>query len=196
LVWLGNLFYPDQFSIPFQSNFPFAAWQTIFVSGLLIGYYRDRLAKLLKPQWRNLYVTTVSVTAVMLLIFFILDKSGWAQESVLNSLNYRPMLAEMNDKGKIPLPRMLSVFLYFQAFYLLASWLWVPLRKLFGWFLVPIGEAGLYVYSMHLVLIVVIYNTPGFLDLPYLLYGLAELAAIGLLWVAVKTRFLFNVIPR
>ncbi|NWJ95211.1 MAG: OpgC domain-containing protein [Chloroflexi bacterium] len=196
LVWLGNLYYPNQFSLPFQSNFPFAAWQTIFVSGLVIGYYRERLATWFKPQWRKLYFTTISITAVLLLIFFLLDKAGWAQQSFLDSLNYRSVLAEMNDKGRLPLPRILGVSLYLQAFYLLASWLWIPLRDLFGWFLVPIGEAGLYVYSMHLVLIVLIYNIPGFLELPYLLYGLAELAAISLLWVAVKTHFLFNIIPR
>jgi len=196
LIWLGNLYYPDQFSIPFQSNFPFAAWQTLFVTGLVIGYYREQLANLLKPGWRLVYCAVVSSVAVLFLALFIIDKTGTAQQTFLNEVDYKPLLADMSDKGKLPLPRIFGVFLYFQAFYLLVTWLWLPLQKAIGWFLIPIGEAGLYVFSLHLVLIVLIYNIPGFLNLPYVYYGLAELAAVTLLWVAVKTRFLYNIIPR
>jgi hypothetical protein len=197
LVWLGNLFYPNQFSVPFESNFPFAAWQVLFVTALVLGYHREKLAKFIKNkgQLQTFYYATVSIAALALLVFFILDRAGVVQ-SFINNLDYRPLLADMEDKGKLPLPRLIGVFLYFQAFYLLVTWLWVPIQKTVGWFLIPIGEAGLYVFSLHLVLIVLVYNLPGFTQLPYLLYGLAELLAVGLLWIAVKTRFLYNIIPR
>lgn len=194
-VWLGNMFYPDQFTIPFQSNFPFASWQTVFVTGISIGYYRNQLAAFLKPQLRTLYYTFVSFVAVSLLAFFVLDKSGLAKDTFLANIDYKQFLADLQDKGKLPIERMAAVFIIFQAMYLFATWIWIPLQKAIGWFLIPIGEAGLYVFSLHLGLIVLVYNIPGFTNLPYVWYGLAELAAISLLWVAVKTRFLYNIIP-
>lgn len=196
LIWLGNLYYPDQFSIPFASNFPFAAWQTLFVSGILIGYYRKQIIEFFQPKARTLFNVSVSVMALGFLALFILDRTGWAQHSFINSLDYRPLFADMSDKGKLPLPRMAGVFLYFYTFYLLVSWFWKPVQKVVGWFLIPLGEAGLYVFSMHLVLIVLVYNLPGFTELPYLLYGFAELLAVGLLWIAVKTKFMYRIIPR
>ncbi len=196
LVWLGNMFYPNQFTVPFESNFPFAAWQTIFITALTVGYYKKQVFNLLKDKWRVAYYVGISALALFLLGCFILDKSGQAQDSFIGSEGYKQLMADMSDKGKLPLPRLFGVALFFQALYLLVSWLWVPIQKAIGWFMIPIGEAGLYVFSLHLVLIVLVYNIPGFMELPYLLYGIAELAAVSLLWLAVKKRFLFNIIPR
>jgi hypothetical protein len=196
LVWLGNIFYPNQFTIPFQSNFPYAAWQAIFVTGVTVGYYRTELARFLsKPRRKAIYYGTTLVIAVGLVVLFILDKAGVAQQTFLNDLDVKDLLGDLNNKGELPLARMIAIATLFQAFYLLATWVWVPIQKLIGWFLVPLGEAGLYVFSLHLALIVLIYNIPGFTDLPYFWYGLAELAAISLLWVAVKKHFLFKIIP-
>jgi hypothetical protein len=196
LIWLANLFYSNQFTIPFQSNFPFPAWQTIFFTGMVIGYYRTEIAYFFGQPWRNLYYLTVMVLAVAMFVLFITYRNGSIQETFLGGVNWKPFMDAANDKGNLPIERIFGIFLYLQTFYLLIHWLWVPLNRLLGWFFVTLGEGGMYVFIMHLVVIVLFYNIPGVLNLPNFLFGLAEIGAVGLLWVAVKTRFLFNIIPR
>jgi hypothetical protein len=193
-IWVGNIFYPNQFSQPFAANFPLASWQFLFVTGLLIGWHREKLLNLVSGMWRNVYVVGVSALAVFMLCAYIAHKSG-SLAQVMPFLENDALWTMFNDKALLPLPRMLMIFVYFQALYLLVTWLWKPIQKLIGWYLVPVGEVSLYSYTLHLLVIVVVYNIPGFMQLPYVLYGFAQLGAAMLIYFAVKTKFLSKVIP-
>ncbi|HEX2911424.1 MAG TPA: OpgC domain-containing protein [Chloroflexia bacterium] len=196
LVWVANVFYPSQFTIPFQSNFPFAAWQTIFFTGMVIGYYRNEIPKYFKQPWINIYKVVVTVLAVAMVVLFITYRDGSIQQSFLGNINFKPFMDAANDKGNLPVERMFGIFLYLQFFYLLVGWFWVPLKKVSGWFFLTLGEAGMYVFIMHLVVVDIVYNIPGATGLGDFWFGLVEIAAVGLLWIMVKTHFLFKIIPR
>jgi hypothetical protein len=193
-VWGANVFYPNQFSLPFAANFPIASWQLLFVGGLLIGWHRESLVKLLSQRWQTVYALVIGGLALAGLAVFLLHKSGDLAQ-IFPALDEGWLWNDFNDKGRIPLARLAMIALYLQAFYLLATWFWQPIKTLVGWYLTPIGEKGMYTYTMHLLLIVLVYNLPYFLQLPYVLYGFAQLGALLLILLAVKTRFLAKLIP-
>jgi fucose 4-O-acetylase-like acetyltransferase len=68
-------------------------------------------------------------------------------------------------------------------------------QRALGWFLIPLGRATLYVFIMHVVLIAVVANIPALQQEDVLLNTAAYAVVLGLLWVMVRTRFLFRVIP-
>lgn len=195
-VWAINLFFPNEFSIPFQSNFPYPAWQAIFMTGVVIGYYRKQITEFFSPRWRTIYYVAVVVLSVLLFAFYVLDRTGLAKHTFLANINYAGEMQAAEDKGNLPIERMFPIFLYLQMFFLLVDWFWVPLQKSFGWFFLTLGEAGMYAFIMHFAVIIIFYNIPGLTSLPDLWYGFAQIGATVLLWVFVKTHFLYAIIPR
>src|SRR5947209_13307129 len=61
LWWLAYQFYPEEASIPWYirhgENFPLAAWQVLFVTGQVLGFYRRELTEWLQ-RWRRVRVFT------------------------------------------------------------------------------------------------------------------------------------------
>ncbi len=195
LMWAVNNFYPNQFSIPFASNFPFAAWQAIFVTALVVGYKREAILSKFSARFWNYYSIAVTSSSLLLVSFYIASLNDGLSR-MFPGVEFTGLLNDMNNKGALPFARMLSVFILFQGLYLLATWVWKVLEPLAGWLLIPIGEASLYSFSMHLVIIVLFYNIPGVRELPYLWYGFALFGTVLAMWAMVKSQFLFNIIPR
>jgi pimeloyl-ACP methyl ester carboxylesterase len=96
-------------------------------------------------------------------------------------LAYLILVQRFHDTGKLaswPVLRMLAGELYYQIFdkpsvaigrlaatvvvagftYTLVTVLWVPLRRILGWLLLPLGMSSLRAYGTHLLLIVLVYN--------------------------------------
>jgi fucose 4-O-acetylase-like acetyltransferase len=72
---------------------------------------------------------------------------------------------------------------------------WKPVERAIGWFLFPLGRATLYVFILHVVLIAVIANIPVLGQGDVFINSAAYALVLGLLWLMVKKRFLFRVIP-
>jgi fucose 4-O-acetylase-like acetyltransferase len=81
------------------------------------------------------------------------------------------------------------------AVYAFLTAYWKPVERILGWFLIPLGRATLYVFIMHVVLIAVISNIPALQDGRVLVNTAAYVVVLAVLWVMVRTRFLFRVIP-
>src|SRR4029078_11477825 len=49
LWWLAYQFYPEEASFPWYirhgENFPIAAWQVLFVTGYVLGFYREAIRR-------------------------------------------------------------------------------------------------------------------------------------------------------
>lgn len=167
LVWLGNLFYPQAFTTPFHTVFPFAAWQPIFFTGLVIGYYRSWLARHFPA--RKLYYAFVLLLAALLLANY--------------HLNFLPDLQQpLSNKAALPLPRMVAIAVFLQTFMLLATWFWGIINARLGWLLLPLGKAGLWVFSMHLVVMVLFRSIPGYFDMGIAGGTIGHMLAILALW--------------
>ncbi|HYH76755.1 MAG TPA: OpgC domain-containing protein [Arthrobacter sp.] len=91
--------------------------------------------------------------------------------------------------------RLLNVLVLVVAAYAFLTAYWKPVERALGWFLIPLGQATLYVFILHLVLIAAIANIPLLRQGDILINTAAYAVVLGLLWLMVKKRFLFGVIP-
>lgn len=118
--------------------------------------------------------------------------STWIQE-----LSDREMLGELYANQRLVPGRLFATLVWIQAFFLAVTYLYRPLAATVGWLLIPLGQSALYAYTMHVILVYLLLPLfPSFYDIPEPLYGLAVLCFPLLLWVMVKKRFLFFIVPR
>jgi len=195
LIWVGNIFYPDQFSQPFYVYFPLAAWQPIFVVGLVAGYYRNQLTALLKGWWRVLCVVLIVSVATLLFLINLAVVAGILTQ-LFPGRNFDRLTDNMYD-WELMLPlRMLATFTWFATFYLLTTVLWKPLQAALGWFLIPLGQVALGIYAVHLLVLQLFVLIPGVNMLSSLLFGFALLALLLVFWAAVKLRPIYPKMQR
>jgi hypothetical protein len=200
LLWLAYQVYPEEAAVPWYirhgENFPLAAWQVLFVTGHVLGFYRDGLTRWLH-HFRRLRVVTV---ALGLAVTLALISLAWGAENGFFDLDPNVL----NESFfKVPLrPWRLVAFLSVAIVaYTGATYLWVPLRRVAGWLMLPLGQAALYSYIVHFFLILLVYNlTPLLAGDPgeapdELLTSLLQIAVVLLLWTLVRKRVLFGIIP-
>jgi peptidoglycan/LPS O-acetylase OafA/YrhL len=120
----------------------------------------------------------------------------------LSPAEFRFIYDHWFEKNSLLPLRVLNAVSFLICFYLLLTRFWRPLRKAFGWFLIPLGQASLYVFLVHVVLIAAADQIPGFFDgVPMFSWSTiwfnsaVLLAILVALWGMVKTRFLFRIIP-
>jgi hypothetical protein len=173
---------------------PVADWQLLFIAGLLIGYHRKRLRELLAGRRGVIFnVVLLTLFAVFLsiqlfVIYGAAEVPAWVSSFAADA---------WQGYDHNPPAHMLALFTYMLSFHRLTSWVWLPLSKLLGWFLIPLGQSALYVYTVHTVLVFyVLQSLDRFQGLQGLPLTIALLALMLVLWVLVKRRFLFWLIPR
>ena len=173
-------FFPDAVWLPF-ATYPLAiAWAPIFFGGLVIGYHRERIA----VWWRRLpgkplWIGMVVVVASWFLWLHGSEYAAW------------PALPDrLGERESEMRPQRLALVALFALFgYLIATWFWVPLRSTLGWLLLPIGQASLWAFVAHMVVIDIIYNTPFHRDTMSQGAGtLVHCAALLLVWASVMLR--------
>ena len=60
----------------------------------------------------------------------------------------------------------------------------------------PLGQATLYVFVLHVFFVLLVANVPGLTGDHLWWDTLAHAVVLGLLWLMVRRRFLFSVVPR
>lgn len=200
VIWAGYQFFPERFTLTWtiQNNnyFPLAAWQVLFVGGLVLGWHRQRLASLLRER-------LAAPRRVPLLIglgtpLLALTSVGWAGRAELQALAFDPMVG-LFAKPTLGPGRLLLFLALFLLSYLLLTVAWTPIARLTGWLLLPLGQTALYGYTMQLFLVLPLYNLFGVgLEDPGLILRntLGQLAAVLVLLAMIRTRFLFGLVPR
>ena len=202
LLWLAYQNFPARAAIPWVVDnavyFPVAAWQLYFVAGLTLGYHRDALSRRLAgvPRWPAL--------AVVGLLFLGLIALHWGHES--GRLATWPLLkglagetyAEIFDKPRVSWGRVVAFAIAAGFFYLLVSLLWRPIHQLTGRLLIPLGQAALLAYGLHLIVIVVVYNLAAWeFDEQALLTNTAlQLVTVAIVWLLVEWWDRLEALPR
>lgn len=181
----------------FEDSFPLLVWQVLFVIGLVAGYHRRSIVTWLGAQTR----VVAACTAAALLLAFL----SWGNPYLANGFDvrlaiipdalYRSMYDLFFGRTYLAPGRLLNVLVLVVAAYAFLTAYWKPVQRAVGWFLIPLGRATLYVFIMHVVLIAVVANIPALQQENVLLNTAAYAVLLGLLWVMVRTRFLFRVIP-
>jgi hypothetical protein len=133
-------------SIAENSVFNFPAWQALFVTAMVIGYHRQRLEPHLALVSERLIlgISGVFVAAVIALYVAVLD---------VPSTGHALLIDQLFAKVDLRIGRVL-VFVGFFAFVLtLITLAWVPVRRILGWLLLPLGQDALGAYILHLFVV-------------------------------------------
>ena len=191
-LWLGYQVSPDNFS-PQIGDFPLLVWQLLFVHGLVIGYHREAVKEFINkwPKW-SLYIPLV-ISFVGLIVLGVM----WLYAQVLGS--NPDLIWYLNwafDKLSLRPGRLFAFTVFFSVIYLAMTYFWEPLHKALGWFLMPLGQNSLYVYILHGFVISIFFNIPDYGNATPLVHTMGHIVAAFTMWLLVKNRILFKVIPR
>ena len=84
--------------------------------------------------------------------------------------------------------------------YAILTRFWQPIWRGLGWFFVPLGQAALYVFIVHIYIVAIVDNVLPFgfpAGQPHLwINTIGHTAALAALWLLVRYRVLFRWIPR
>jgi hypothetical protein len=190
-TWTDVHWLPSQF----EAVFPLLIWQVAFVHGMVLGYYRREVVAALTTRAGKV-LTTLLVLAYAGGLAWLwawhtgavpgpwpADAYGWAYDHLFVRVDLQP-------------GRLVDLALVAVVAFAFLSTCWRPVHRAFGWFLVPLGQASLYVFIVHVFLVLAVGNLPGLDRTSWWQGALVHTAVVLLLFVMVRRRFLFSVIPR
>jgi hypothetical protein len=130
-------------SIIGNSVFNFPAWQALFVTAMVIGYHRQRLEQHLARVSGHLVlgISAAFVAAVIAVYVAVLLPS---------SSPHVMLVARVFGKIDLRIGRLLVFAGFFTFALALVTLAWAPIRRAFGWLLLPLGQDALSAYILHL----------------------------------------------
>ena len=172
-------------------------WQFIFFSGFAIGFHWNKLTdfwRSIPARWRKIITTTLNslaIITILLNIILIFFGSSIPQATEILA-NLRPYF----DKATMPLPRLILFALWFWFGFWVFSKYEKQIKKFFGWILIPFGQNSLYVYTMHAFVVFFAHLIMPSASPYWPVNLLGTLIVLGLIYAALKTKFLMKIIPR
>jgi hypothetical protein len=182
----------------FELGFPLLTWQMLFYTGMVIGYHRERvLGYLVENRW--IFILAASLSIGFILLGY--NNPGtmfwpWRTWSFINPDTYANMYLVWFNKTTLGLGRLLNNAALFVTIYVLLSRYWHLFNRAVGWLVIPLGQASLYVFTLHVYAILLINNTPIPAQQSFLLNTLVHAATVLTIWTMVRRKFLFGWIPR
>jgi hypothetical protein len=187
----------------FDHTFPVLTWQLLFVHAVAVGYHRKLVLDFVARHRAVIFGTALVISAA--LCFFALNAPNpivptWARFEQISPGTYWSVYSKYCQKGTLGLLRLLNDAALMVVIPHLLTWGWRPLNRALGWLLIPLGQATLYVFIMHLP---VVWILSQLIPLGYRyeqpqiwINTLAHAGGVLLLWLAVKKEFLFKWVPR
>lgn len=152
LVYAISWLNPSATVTSIASAFSLHRWQPLFFIGLVIGYHRSELSRwVVNRRWHYALAAGVGIVALFFVGLHIAGYPLWPDlpERLGNRYDMHPL-------------RLVLVSVYLFASYSLVTWLWRPLNALCGRLLIRLGQEALWCFSIHFVVILLLYNLPFF----------------------------------
>ncbi len=184
----------------FEWGFPTLTWQLIFINSMAIGYHQEKILGCITERKNKIIIIIASCFS---LTFFLLALNNpnavywpWRDLAGLDGESFRHIYLSWFQKPTLGFGRILNNITLFIIFYYALTHYWVPINKVLGWLVIPLGQASLYVFIVHIYFIILFSNTPlGSYD-SFIVNTAIHAAAILLIWLMVKHKVLFQLIPR
>ncbi|WP_224365511.1 OpgC domain-containing protein [Hyalangium versicolor] len=186
----------------FEYAFPLLTWQVLFVHGLAAGYHREQLLAFYS-RWRKLLRSAALVLAAAF-CFFALNSPNrfipeYARLSIIPEDVFSSVSGQFFSKEQLGLLRLLNIAVLLVVCGELLTCAWVPLRAGLGWFFIPLGQASLYIFTVHVPLVLITSHLVPFgytTEAPALLRNtVAHMLCLAVVWLLVRYRVLFRWIP-
>jgi hypothetical protein len=183
----------------FEFGFPFVAWQILFVHAVMAGYYKNEIVAFFSERRNRALIWLAAATSVFFM-FFALNHPvdsfpAWSQFTFIPGELFDKIYHGYFAKYNLGPGRLMNQIVLFITVYAALTRFWRPINDTIGWFFIPLGEASLYVFTVHVFLLLAVANSP----LPGLkniwVNTAIHVGTLGLVWLMVKNRFLFRWIP-
>ena len=201
-IWFIYQVFPEEASVPWtitnNDTFRFPAWQLWFFSGTIVGYHREAISHSLRfiPRWLLLGVLAGLGFATIL----IHVTEGDAIARVLQAPSGKVVMQTLFDKSVARPGRLFAFAIWFPLLYLVLTVGWRGIASTLGWILIPFGQNALYVYALHLFAVflgaLMLPYVPGFDRMNPMHNTPVQIASVAAIWVAVRFRLFFDVVPR
>lgn len=184
----------------FEYGFPLIAWQLVYVHGIVAGYYKKELFDFFSSA-RGKMLVYFSIALSLLFIIFTMNHpikefADWSKFSFIPPATFENLYFHYFQKYKLGPGRLLNMVVLFITIYALLTRLWHPFERAFGWFLIPLGQASLYVFFIHVFFILLVSNTPLPAYHNFWINTGIHAWVLVLIWIMVWKQFLFRWIPR
>ena len=182
----------------FEYAFPILAWQLIYVHGVVAGYFKKVLIDFfMTTLGRGLLYLCFALTAAF---FFLTWNNPMPQFSgvsfeMISSETFYSWYGQYFQKYKMGPGRILNVTVFLITMYAVISRCWVPINKALGWFFIPLGQASLYVFYVHIFFLLIIANTPLPEMKDFWINTIIHVVLLLTVWAMARTKFLFRIIP-
>ncbi|MBT2532621.1 OpgC domain-containing protein [Arthrobacter sp. ISL-48] len=182
----------------FEDSFPLLVWQVLFVIGLVAGFHQRSVVAWFSQHTRVVAACTLATVAFAFLSWGnpYLTNGFDARLAIIPDTLYRTLYDGYFARTYLAPGRLVNVLVLVVGYYAFLTAYWRPVKSALGWFFIPLGRATLYVFILHVVLIAVVANVPALRQGNVLLNSAACVVVLCLLWVMVRMRFLFRIIPR
>jgi enterochelin esterase-like enzyme len=204
VLWALYQVFPEYAALPWPIAgnylFDFSAWQVLFVTGLVLGYYHNRIPTLGQRATRVALVATGLGTLALIGLFYLIDPPTsltpaafaagspvyhevrlWMQDMVFSKLSLRP-------------GRLVTSAVTFSFLFLAATVYWRQAKRWLGWLFLPLGQSALYAYTVHILIAAAVALTLAPLQLvypgPQWLNSVIQVASVLVIWVFVRYQVL------
>ncbi len=176
------------------------SWQLVFFTGFVLGYHWKAIGAWWQRQSAKLQTITIRslliVSAVTLIanILFVFGHDIPGIGSTLASINAG--VSPYFNKDQLPLARLILFGIWFTTLYWIFSRFEEQIKKYAGWLLLSFGTNSLYVYTIQafvVFFIMLLFNQESnwwFVNLAI------SILTVGIVYLAVRTKFLMKIIPR
>ena len=205
LVYLFNWAFPAMpTGAQFEYGFPLLTWQLIYFHGMTAGYHRERVFAFMASRGgRPLLILCLVLFCAFL--FYAQNTPNplipsYARLSLIPPDVYGDLYGKYFLKNTLGILRLLNYAVALVAGLTVLTKLWRPIERAFGWFFIPLGQASLYVFVVHVYILALTSNlmpmrlTTDHGDL--WLNTLVHTAVLATLWTMVRYKVLYRWIPR
>jgi hypothetical protein len=202
IVYFGNVLTPSMpTGAQFEYGFPLLTWQILFVHGLVVGYHFQEVRSWFETRTGKIvFLICIAVT----LFFLVVTQSStnaalpeWARFNLWPK--FYSVIRGYADKNVLGPLRLLNYAALLVVIYAVLTRWWPLFQRTLAWYFVPIGQASLYVFIMHLVLVQLCSMLIPFgygPDKAVWQTTLMHTGELAILWLLVRHNVLFRWIPR
>ena len=184
----------------FEYAFPLIVWQLLYVHGMIVGFYKQPLLDFFRNKVGKLFVPLSFFLSLLFMIFSLNHPMPqfvcWMKFSFIPADTFNELYFNYFQKYKLGIGRLLNIMVLFISIYALLTRFWQLCNRALGWFLIPLGQASLYVFFIHIFILLLVENTPFPAYQNFWINAAIHTFVFALVWLMVTKEFLFRWIPR
>ena len=164
------------------------------------GYHRQAIVDYIDDK-KSSMIVTAAVLCSLWFVFMALNSPHptfwpWKPLSIIDADLFHDIHVLAFNKNRLGIGRVLNNIALFIVAYSMLSRYWHVFNRSLGWLLIPLGQASLYVFIIHVYFVLLISNTSVPTYNSFYLNTLVHAGSILAIWWMVKKQVLFKFVPR